>query len=166
MQWIACGEPQIEEIRSLFNEAILHTTALWEDEPRPAEAVRSWLESKRQQGLPVTGLLDAHHALAGFGTYGPFRPHYGFRRTAEHSIYVAPAHRGKGIGRLLLQRLMAQAQEAGIHVLIGAIDAGNAASIALHRSLGFEECGHFREVGFKFDRWQDALFFQKILAKN
>ncbi|MFC7610415.1 GNAT family N-acetyltransferase [Teichococcus aestuarii] len=79
--------------------------------------------------------------VRGFASYGDFRPFAGYAATVEHSVYVDPAAQGKGIGRALLEALVAHAQGAGLHVMVGAIEAGNAASVALHRKAGFEEAG-------------------------
>ncbi|NEL81389.1 MAG: N-acetyltransferase, partial [Xanthomonas perforans] len=81
--------------------------------------------------------------------------------SVEHSIYVHRDHRGKGLGRILLQALIAAAQERGVHVLVGGIDASNQASIALHEQFGFTHAGTVREAGFKFGRWLDLAFYQR-----
>lgn len=79
-------------------------------------------------------------------------------------MYVHPAHRGKGLGRQLMQALIRTAQEQGKHVLVGVIDASNAVSIRLHEALGFTHAGTVRQAGFKFGRWLDVDFYQLILA--
>jgi phosphinothricin acetyltransferase len=78
-------------------------------------------------------------------------------------VHVRSDRRGLGIGRELVADLLARAARSGKHVMIAGIDADNAASIGLHRSLGFTEVGHFHEVGFKFGRWLDLTFMQCIL---
>jgi L-amino acid N-acyltransferase YncA len=112
----------------------------------------------------VLGIETADGALAGFATYGPFRPHFGFRHTVEHSVYVTQSHRGQGIGHALMQALIDHARAQKLHVMIGAIDAANAASIRFHRAFGFTPCGTIREAGQKFGRWLDAEFYQLILG--
>ena len=89
----------------------------------------------------------------------------GYRDTVEHSVYVRADARGTGIGTALMIRLMARASAMGKHVMIGAIDAANDASLRFHAKLGFEEAGRFHEVAHKFDRWLDLVFVQRILGK-
>ncbi|MDH1255353.1 GNAT family N-acetyltransferase [Comamonas thiooxydans] len=84
--------------------------------------------------------------------------------TVEHSVYVHPQHRGRGLGQQLMELLIAEARQRGdVHVLVGAIDAANAGSIALHKRLGFESVGLMPQVGFKFGRWLDLAFYQLTL---
>ncbi len=82
----------------------------------------------------------------------------------EHSVYVHPEKRGRGVGKALLRELIGAAAAQDYHVLVGGIDAANAASIALHAGLGFTRCGTIRQAGFKFGRWLDLEFHQLILA--
>ncbi|ENT77685.1 malate synthase G [Brucella ovis IntaBari-2006-46-332] len=123
---------------------------------------RQWLENRNRDGFPVL-VAEREGQVVGYASYGPFRPFEGFRHSSELSVYVASNARGGGIGRTLLAELIEEARERKVHVLIAGIEAGNAASIALHRSQGFEECGTLKQVGQKFGRWLDLLFMQKIL---
>ena len=111
---------------------------------------------------PVIGALEDGRLL-GFGTFGPFRAWPAYRYTVEHSLYVERDSRGRGVGRQLLTELIARARARQLHTLIGGIDADNAPSIALHRSMGFERCGRLHQVGFKFGRWLDLEFYQLVL---
>jgi phosphinothricin acetyltransferase len=78
-------------------------------------------------------------------------------------VYVAGTCRGRGIGKRLLAPLIDAARERGLHSMVAGIDAGNEASIRLHEQFGFKEVGHFKEVGWKFNRWLDLKFMQLIL---
>lgn len=158
-----CTRAHAPEILAIFNDAILHTTALYEYEPRTAGFMVAWFEAKEQARLPVLGVFAADGTLAGFATYGPFRTLPAYRHTQEHSIYVAAAWRGRGLGRMLLSALIPVARSQGVHVLVGVIDASNSASIALHRGLGFAPAGTLREVGHKFGRWLDVDLYQLTL---
>jgi phosphinothricin acetyltransferase len=102
--------------------------------------------------------------LAGFASWGPFRPFPAYLYTVEHSVYVDERFRGRGVGRALLKALIAEARERKLHTLVGVIDATNAASIALHSRLGFTRCGTVREAGFKFGRWLDVEYWQLLLT--
>ena len=158
-----CGPAQLEAIRAIYNDAILHTTALYEYQPRSAETIHAWWRAKQQAGYPVLGVERADGTLAGFASWGPFRPFPAFKYSVEHSVYVAADSRGEGIGRRLLEAIVAEALRHEIHLLVGAIDATNTASLALHRALGFEHAGTIRSAGFKFGRWLDLEFWQRSL---
>ena len=158
-----CTRAHAPEILAIFNHAILHTTALYEYEPRTPEFMAAWFDAKERASLPVLGAFAADGRLAGFATYGPFRALPAYHHTVEHSVYVHPDHRGRGIARRLLDELIATARARDVHVLVGVIDSANAASIALHRSLGFSHTGTLREVGRKFGRWLDVDLYQLTL---
>lgn len=163
MRLIDCDARHLDTIRAIFNHAIAHSTALYEDDPRSAETVRAWWDAKQAQGWPVLGVCDEADQLLGFASFGTFRAWPAYRYTVEHSLYVAEAHRRRGVGRHLLTALIERARVAEAHVMIGGIDADNAASLALHESLSFECVGKLPEVGFKFGRWLDLCFYQLTL---
>ncbi|MFN9369205.1 MAG: GNAT family N-acetyltransferase [Planctomycetia bacterium] len=160
---IVCGRPHLPAIREIFNHAILHTTALYEYEPRSPAVMEAWYADRQTLGAPILGIEWEPGVLAGFATWGPFRPRPAYKYSVEHSVYVAARFRGHGIGRQLLVALVASARDRELHQLIAGIDAANAASIALHKSLGFHHCGTVREAGFKFGRWLDLEFWQLLL---
>ncbi|MCA0177187.1 MAG: N-acetyltransferase family protein [Proteobacteria bacterium] len=156
-------ERHAQAILAIFNEAILHSTALYDYKARTPENMAAWFDDKRAGGWPVIGVEDAGGTLMGFATYGPFRVRPAYKYTVEHSVYVHKDHRGKGLARVLMGELMAAARQQGLHALVGGIDATNAASIALHVQLGFVHVGTLPQVGFKFGRWLDLAFYQLLL---
>ncbi|KQI67835.1 GNAT family acetyltransferase [Loktanella sp. 3ANDIMAR09] len=101
--------------------------------------------------------------VAGFATYGPFRGGDGYRHTAEHTVHLAPAARGAGLGRLLMDALCADARGAGIHTLWAGCSAENPAGVAFHEKLGFVKIATLPQVGRKFDRWIDLILLTKML---
>lgn len=152
-------------ILAIFNDAIAHSTALYEYQPRTLETMASWFAAKQAGGYPVIGAFDATGQLLGFASWGPFRAYPAFKYTVEHSVYVDQDHRGRGIGRQLLTELIRQAEARDeVHALIAAIDMQNPGSIALHESLGFQHAGTLPQVGFKFGRWLDLGFWQRTLT--
>jgi phosphinothricin acetyltransferase len=151
-------------ILDIFNEAIANSTALYDYKPRAPDTMAGWFEAKNKGRYPVIGLEDATGTLVGFGSYGAFRAWPAYKYTVEHSIYIDTRFRGQGHGRTLLDALVAAATQQDYHVMIGGIDASNAVSIKLHESLGFTHCGTVKQAGFKFGRWLDLAFYQRILA--
>ncbi len=150
-------------ILEVFNDAILTSTALYDYQPRTMESMTAWFAAKEAGGFPVLGVEDSDGTLQGFASYGTFRAWPAYKYTVEHSVYVHRDCRGRGLGRRLLQELIAAARENGLHALIGGIDAANPGSIALHERLGFRHVGTLPEVGFKFGRWLDLAFYELIL---
>ena len=150
-------------ILEIVNDAILNTTAWYDYQPWDAAHLAQWFDGKRAAGWPVLVAITAGGTLAGFGSIGSFRGRAAYHKTGEHSVYVEKNHRGQGYGRLLLGAIIDAARSMDLHTLIGGVDSDNAASLAFHRALGFEEAGRMREVGWKFDRWLTLVFMQKML---
>ncbi|MFM8575717.1 MAG: N-acetyltransferase family protein [Limnohabitans sp.] len=148
-----------EGILAIYNHAVAHTTAIWNDTLVDAANRRQWLADRQAMGFPVLVAVDADRVL-GYASFGPWRAFEGFRHTVEHSVYVHPDHLGQGLGQSLMQALIARARALHIHVMVAAIEAGNHASIRLHQRLGFEQTGLMPEVGTKFGRWLDLAFLQ------
>jgi phosphinothricin acetyltransferase len=136
---------------------------LYDYRPRTSQQMVGWFEAKRQGGFPVIGVEDEAGRLLAFGSYGTFRAWPAYKYTVEHSVYVERDERGRGLGRVVMQALIEAARERGLHALVGAIDADNAGSIALHERLGFQRVGTMPQVGFKFGRWLDLALYQLLL---
>ncbi len=164
MQFISCHyNAHAAAILAIFNDAIANSTALYEYQPRTLETMSQWFKNKSAGGFPVIGALDDDGQFLGFASYGTFRAFPANKYTVEHSVYVDTQHRGKGVGKALLQEIIRIAQSKQLHVLVGGIDSTNSASIALHLQLGFTHSGTLKQVGFKFDRWLDLAFYQLTL---
>lgn len=159
-----CSRDQAPEILAIFNHEIAHSTSIYEHALRTSGFMRGWFDTKERDGLPVLGAFAEDGSLAGFATYGAFRAFPAYGKTVEHSIYVREDRRGQGIGRALLDELKRTARLRDLHVMVGVIDAANAASVELHRSAGFVHAGTLREVGYKFGRWLDVELYQFNLA--
>jgi L-amino acid N-acyltransferase len=155
-------ERDLQPMLDVYNEAILNTTAVYQEETHTLEMRKKWFGEKQKAGLPVF-VAYSDDEFAGFSSYGPFRNWPGYRFTVEHSVYVATGFRNRGIGKKLVKALIEHARQQKIHVIIAGIDAAGDASIGLHLSLGFKEVAFFKEVGFKFGRWLDLKFFELIL---
>jgi phosphinothricin acetyltransferase len=107
-----------------------------------------WYDLRRAAGHPVL-VAEEGGAVLGYASYGPFRAGEGYRETVEHSVYVAREARGRGIARLLLERLIDRARAAGFSRMVGGVSADQPASLSLHRGMGFEEQGRLKGVGVK-----------------
>jgi phosphinothricin acetyltransferase len=158
---VRAGVPaDLAAILAIYNDAVAHTTASYDYQPRSAERQQAWFAAKQEAGLPVL-VAQQDGAVAGFGSYGPFRAWEGYRFTVEHSVYVAQPYRRRGIASALVAALLERARADGLHLMVAGIDAANASSIALHRRLGFEDAGVLREAGYKFERWLDLAFMTR-----
>ena len=158
-----CGEKQLPEILEIFNEAIINTTALYDYKPRTLNVIQNWYSQKQKGNYPILGAFGEDDSLLGFATYGPFRDRPAYKFTIEHSVYVRSDFRGRGLGTILLKEIIKKAVEQDYHVMIGGIDASNLESVKLHEKEGFVFCGLIKQVGFKFGKWLDLVFYQLIL---
>lgn len=163
MTLIRCNPEHAESILAILNDAIVNSTALYDYKPRSMASMAMWFENKAKGDYPVIGLVTASGELMGFGSYGPFRAFPAYKYTVEHSVYVAARFQGRGLGRRLLEEVVAAAKAQNYHTLVGVIDSQNEISINLHESLGFSHAGTIRQSGFKFGRWLDIVFYQLTL---
>jgi L-amino acid N-acyltransferase len=152
----------LESILAIYNDAILHTTAVYDYLPHTLAMRTAWFEQKQADGFPVL-VAEQDGMICGFSSFGHFRAWAAYKYTVESSVYVSESHRRKGIGKLLLSPLIDKAKAMQLHSLIAGIDANNIPSIKLHEQFGFSQIGHFKEVGYKFGAWLDLLFFQLVL---
>lgn len=152
----------IPGILEIINHNILHSTAVYDYEPKSLSEMQPWFEERQQEGYKVI-VAEHNNSVAGYAAYGIFKPKKGYRFTVEHSVYISEKFQGKGIGKLLMAELIALAKKDGIHSMIGVIDADNKSSIEFHKQFGFKETGFLKEAGFKFGRWLNVTFMQLIL---
>ena len=154
------GPADIDGITAIYNDAVLHTTAIWNDLAVDVANRTAWLADRQKAGYPVLVAVDGSQAVLGYASFGDWRAFDGYRHTVEHSVYVRNDQRGRGIGVALMQALIDRARAIGKHVMVAGIEANNAGSIGLHEKLGFEHVGHMKEVGMKFGAWLDLAFMQ------
>jgi phosphinothricin acetyltransferase len=156
------NESDLPQLLEIYNDIILHTTAVYDYEPHTLEMRKQWFETKKQQGFPVF-VAEENGKIVGFSSIGPFRAWAAYKYSVENSVYVKASERGKGIGKLLIPPLIEATKKLKLHTIIAGIDATNEASIKLHKHFGFKEVAYFKEVGWKFERWLDLKFLQLIL---
>jgi L-amino acid N-acyltransferase YncA len=155
-------DPDLPAILAIYNDAVRHTTAIWNDTLVDLDNRRAWHEARVRLGYPVlVGEEDGE--VVAYGSFGDFRAFDGYRFTVEHSVYVAEGSRRRGIASALIMALVERASALGKHVMVAGIAADNGASIALHHRLGFVETGRMPEVGKKFGRWLDLVLMQRTL---
>jgi len=153
-------------ILRIYNDAIENSTAIWNDRIVDLDNRRAWLAERHDQGYPVLVAIDEGGQVAGYASFGPWRPHDGFRHTVENSVYVSPDHRGSGIGRSLMKALIERARQLEKHVMVAFIESENRASVHMHQQLGFIHVGQMRQVGCKFGRWLDLTMMQLTLNRT
>ncbi|MGN1285916.1 MAG: GNAT family N-acetyltransferase [Bradyrhizobium sp.] len=155
-------EQDIPAITAIFNEAVANSNAIW-TEKQDSEAERlAWMQARLALGYPVLVAAEGPVVL-GYGTFGDFRAFPGYRYSVEHSVYIHVDHRGRGLGRVIVDELISAATALGKHVMIAGIDGGNPASLRLHAQAGFVEVARMPEVGRKFGRWLELVFMQRLL---
>jgi L-amino acid N-acyltransferase YncA len=156
-------------ITAIYDEAVRFGTASFEIEaPDLAEMTRRF-ETLKAGGYPylVADEGGTGGPILGYAYAGPYRARPAYHWSVEDSIYIAPQAQRRGIGRMLLARLIREAEARGLRQMIAVIgDSANAGSIELHRALAFRLVGTFDNVGFKFGRWLDAVLMQRPLGKG
>ena len=146
-------------IAVIYNHAVLHTAAIWNDKTVDTDNRIAWFEARQLGHFPVL-VSEENDVVTGYASYGDWRAFDGFRHTVEHSVYVHPDHQGKGLGHILLAALIEEAKRRGKHVMVAGIESQNHASLHLHEKHGFVTTGQMPQVGTKFGRWLDLTFMQ------
>jgi phosphinothricin acetyltransferase len=155
-------ETDFDAITAIYNDVIRTSTAVFNDAPVSVGDRITWWKARGAQGYPVLVAKD-ENGIAGFATFGDFRPWPGYRFTVEGTIHIDSSARRKGVGAALLQVLIARARQAGKHVMVAGVDSANIASLGFLERSGFERVGHLREVGNKFGKFLDLIFLQYML---
>ncbi|MGC7838689.1 N-acetyltransferase family protein [Pseudomonas wayambapalatensis] len=149
-------------ILDIYNDAVRNTTAIWNEQQVDLANRQAWVAARVEKGYPVLVAVDESGVL-GYASFGDWRTFEGYRFTVEHSVYVRGDQRGKGLGPVLMQLLIERARSCGKHVMVAAIESGNAASVRIHERLGFVVTGQMPQVGVKFGRWMDLTLMQLVL---
>lgn len=153
------NEGDFEQITAIYNDIVATSTAIYNDRAATVDDRIQWWRNRTGQGYPFLVAVDGEK-VAGFGTFGDFRPWPGYRFTVEGTIHMHSSTRGQGVGTQVLKALVAKAGELGKHTMIAGVDAENEASLRFLQRFGFERAGTLREVGFKFGRFLDLVFLQ------
>jgi L-amino acid N-acyltransferase YncA len=156
----------IPAITRIYAHAVRNGTASFELEPPDEAEMTARLRTLLEGGYPYL-VAESGGALLGYAYAGPYRARPAYRFSVENSVYVAPEAHRRGIGRMLLARLIADCEARGYRLMIAVIgDSAQTPSIELHRAAGFRLVGAFEGVGYKFDRWLDTVLMQRPLGKG
>jgi phosphinothricin acetyltransferase len=151
-------------ITAIYAHHVLHGTGTFENTPPSTDDMATRRADVLSKSLPYLVVEDETGVL-GFAYCNWFKPRPAYRFSAEDSIYLAERAKGKGLGRLLLQELMGQAERAGVRKFIAVIgDSANAGSIGVHQACGFTHVGVLRDCGWKFERWLDVVLMERALG--
>lgn len=160
----ASRDEDVAAITAIYTHHVLHGTGTFEIAPPTAQDMAARRADVLAKGLPYLVAEEAGQVL-GFAYCNWFKPRPAYRFSAEDSIYIADAARGRGLGRQLLEALAMQAEAAGVRKLLAVIgDSANAGSIGVHRAAGFTDVGVMRSVGWKFGAWRDIVLMEKPLG--
>ena len=151
-----------EAMRTIYNHEVENTTATFDLVARTLPQQQQWIREREGALGVVVAEIDTE--VAGFASLSPYRNRAAYNTTVEDSVYVATASRGLGVGKALLQELIAMAEQRGFHTILAHIAGGHEESIALHVACGFELTGTQREVGRKMGRWLDLTVMQRMLG--
>lgn len=156
-------EGDLPAITALYAWHVLNGTGTFEEVPPEQADMRERWRAVSELGLPwLVALVEGE--VAGFAYAGPWKARSAYRYTVEDSVYVANAHRGRGIGRQLLAELIRRCEACGKRQMMSVVgDAGNRGSLALHEALGFQRIGTARDIGLKFGRSLDVVYLQRRL---
>ncbi len=153
----------VPAIREIYNDAVLNTTASADYEPRSLESRYAWFDEHEREGYPIFVAQTDAGEIVGWSSLSRYKERIGYQYSTENSIYVRPAWRGRGVGKLLMPPLLDAARAMGMHAILAGISGDNEASLKLHAQFGFEKVAHFKETIYKFGQWLDVVYMEKLL---
>jgi phosphinothricin acetyltransferase len=161
------AEADIPAITAIYAHHVLHGTGTFEEEPPAEPEMAQRLAKVQGQGWAWLVAEAEDGRVIGYSYYAQFRDRSAYRHTAEDAIYIRDDVRGQGVGKALVQALLARAEAQGFRQMLAVIgDSENTGSIGLHVSLGFRQVGVLKSVGVKFGRWVDVVMMQHTLGEG
>ena len=154
-------ESDLPIINDIYNHYVLTCTCTYQEEPSTAAERLAWFQH-HDAVHPVT-VAEMDGQVVAWGSLSPFHPRAAYRFTVENSVYVHRDFQRRGLGKALLADLITRAQAAGHHSIVALISADQTASLKLHAAHGFTQVALLKEVGFKFNRWLDVAYMQRML---
>ncbi|MDE1156784.1 MAG: GNAT family N-acetyltransferase [Neorhizobium sp.] len=159
------AEPlDIVRIAAIYRDSVLNGTASYEITPPGIDEMEERFKAITEQGYPYIAAVTDDGTLIGYAYASAFRTRPAYRWLVEDSIYLAPEARGKGVGKALLGELLVRCRDLGFRQMVAVIGGASTASVAVHRSLGFEMVGTLKGTGFKQGHWLDTVFMQAALG--
>lgn len=149
-------------INGIYNHYVAHSTCTFQTEPETLAGREAWFTRHEPAFHPIT-VIERGGEVMGWASLSPYHSRCGYRLTVEDSVYLRHDQIGRGMGRALLADLCERAGSLGHHTIIAGVSGDQEASVALHEKLGFVRVAHLREVGFKFDRWLDVIYLQRMV---
>lgn len=153
-----------ETIADIYSYYIKNSIATFEEDKITKEEIRSRIEIVMPSHTWLVYEEDGY--VRGYAYSSKWKDRKAYRYTAEIAVYIEDGYSGKGIGSYLMKRLVEESEKKNLHKLMGGISLPNDASVALHEKFGFKKCAHFRESGYKFGKWIDVGYWEKILRNN
>jgi L-amino acid N-acyltransferase YncA len=154
----------LPSVREIYNHYVLNSSVTFDEKPMTLVGVRKKFATVEKLRMPFLVAQSPSGELLGFSWVFPWQGNAARWKTVELSIYLGPAATGKGLGKALLEKLLTDATDVGIRVVIAVIaDKGADASIGMHKKFGFKETGRMGRVGFKYERWLGTVTLQKTL---
>ncbi|MBP6872514.1 MAG: N-acetyltransferase [Bacteroidales bacterium] len=154
-------EADFAVIKGIYDYYILNSTSTYYTELISIDELKQFIPLNSQRYKSY--MIEAGGECCGFCYLSQYKKRQAYDRTAEISLYLKNGYTGRGIGRIALEYLEGIAREKGIHVLLAIISGDNIASIKLFERAGYEKCGHLKQIGEKFHRVLDVLFYQRFL---
>ena len=151
-----------DSMARIYNFYVVETTVSFEEEVVPAAEMTARLQEVQGASLPWLVAARAGEVI-GYAYAAKWKGRSAYRFSVEVSVYLAHGRGGRGIGSKLYRHLLAALPSHGIHAAIAVIALPNEASVALHEKFGFEKVAQLPEVGFKFNKWIDVGYWEKIL---
>ncbi len=155
------GPADSEALARIYNHCIKQTVVTFEEEARSSSEIHRRIQEI--QSSLIWYVAEKADEVVGYAYAGQWSCRSAYRFSTEVTAYVAPDHTGQGIGSTLYGKLLPALKDRDIHAVLGGISLPNEASVSFHEKFGFSKVAHFREVGFKFNRWIDVGYWQSIL---
>lgn len=155
----------VPAITAIYAHYVAHSTVTFDTEPPSQDTIGEKFKAMVALNHPVI-IAQRDDKILGYAYASTYRDRPAYRFTCEDTLYLAPEATGLGLGSILLEQLITDAQNFGFRQMLGVIEASAAPSIALHKKFGFEINGRYPELGYKFDRWLDILHMQLQLKKD
>ena len=155
------GQGDLPALLDIYNHYVINTPVTFDLEPRTMAQRQEWLDQFAPSGKYQCFVAARGSRAIGWVCSAKFKEKEAYATSIETSIYVAPGEGGKGLGRRLYETLFDALKGEDIHRAFGGITQPNAASVALHKSVGFEHIGTYREIGRKFGRFWDVALYLK-----